>query len=307
MAANEKRTNEELVERLQTAGAGTPEAADIMEKLWSQNEKLILHTVHRLTGLTERESGFEDMRQQAYFGFHAAAFSYDPEAGAKFSSYAVRHIQWELCRYYEQNGYTAKIPAYMKRRIKECKKKREQMEAETGRSVSYKDALQALGLSPAAVDRTLSALRKMKTESIDRPLIDGENSGDETTLLNLLADGTDIEENVLAQEWHRELHDLLIKAIRELPEETQAVITRHYFNDISLSRMAEDYGVTRQTMYEREQKGFEAIRAGKYGAELAEYAPTESSKVKADRLIKEAREALERLQLTDWEKELIAL
>ena len=112
-----KPTNEELIERLQAAGEGTPEAAAIMGELWGQNIRLVRLTVHRLTGLNVGEQGFEDMEQQAYFSFHAAAFTYDPAGKWKFSTYVAKRIGWELCRYYERGGFTIRIPTYMKQRF----------------------------------------------------------------------------------------------------------------------------------------------------------------------------------------------
>ena len=51
----ESTTNEELVELLQAAGQGTPEAAGIMAELWERNINLVRLTVHRLTGLHGRQ------------------------------------------------------------------------------------------------------------------------------------------------------------------------------------------------------------------------------------------------------------
>ena len=92
-------TNEELTERLQAAGQGSPEAAEIMGELWARNAGLVRLIVHKVTGLNQQEPGFEDMEQQAYFGFHAAACAYTPDTGVKFSTYATKRIKWELCRY----------------------------------------------------------------------------------------------------------------------------------------------------------------------------------------------------------------
>ena len=136
-----KPTNEELIERLQAAGEGTPGAAAIMGELWGQNIRLVRLTVHRLTGLNVGEQGFEDMEQQAYFSFHAAAFTYDPAGKWKFSTYVAKRIGWELCRYYERGGFTIRIPTYMKQRFRDCAKKKRELERETGRAVDRKSVV----------------------------------------------------------------------------------------------------------------------------------------------------------------------
>ena len=299
-------TNEELIERLQVAGEGTPEAAAIMGELWGQNIRLVRLTVHRLTGLNVGEQGFEDMEQQAYFSFRAAAYAYDPAEGLAFSTVFSKRIKWELCRYYERGGFTIRIPAYMKQRFRDCAKKKRELERETGRAVTYEEALNAMGLHPAAVAGTLAALRRQETASLEAEAY-GSEDGDSVSLLDKLADGADMETDVIERVWQRELHAALMSALQDVPEGARGIISRHYFGGMSIGHMAQEYGITRQAVYDREQKAFRSIRAGRYGAELAEFMPSMSKKERADRLIREDRAAVARLQLSDTEKELLAL
>lgn len=299
-------TNEELIKRLQAAGEGTPDATAIMEQLWAQNIRLVRLTVHRLTGLNAGEQGFEDMEQQAYFSFHAAAFDYDPVDGFAFSTVISRRIKWELCRYYERGGFTIRLPTYIKQRCRDCIKKKRELEAETGRAVSNEAALTAMGLSPAVVAGTLAALRKLETVSLEAEAYNSSD-GDSVSLLDKLTDGADIEGDVIDRVWQKELHAALIEALQDVPADTRGIISRHYFSGMSIGRMAQEYGITKQAVYDREQKAFQSIRAGRYGAELAEFMPSTSRKERAERWIKRDREAVARLQLSDTEKELLAL
>lgn len=301
-----KPTNEELIEHLQATGEGTPEAAPIMAYLWAQNIKLVRLTVHKLTGLNVGEANFEDMEQQAFFGFYAAAYAFDLSAGLKFSTYAAKRIQWELCRYYERNSHTTRIPAFMRRRLKKCAETRQQLEAETGRAVTYEAVLSTMGLHPAAVAGTLAALRKLETASLEAEAY-GSEDGDSISLLDKLADGADIEADVIEQVWQQELHALLIKALRAAPTDGAAALSRHYFGGVPYRRIAEESGVTFQAVHNRVVTALQSIRAGEYAPELAEFCQTESSKARAERLIKQEREAVERLQLTDDERGLLAL
>ena len=301
-----KATNEELIERLQAPGEGTPDAAAIMGELWGQNIRLVRLIVHRETGLNRGEPGFEDMEQQAYFGFHAAAYAYDPTEGRAFSTFFPWRIKYELHRYYERGGFTIRIPAFMRRRLKKCMETRRQLEAETGRAVSYEAALTSMGLPPSAIAGTLAALRKLETSSLDAEAY-GSEDGDSVSLLDKLADGADMETDVIERVWQRELHAALMSALQDVPEGARGIISRHYFGGMSIGHMAQEYSITRQAVYDREQKAFRSIRAGRYGAELAEFMPSMSKKERADRLIREDRAAVAQLQLSDTEKELLAL
>lgn len=299
-------TNEELIERLQAAGEGTPDAAAIMGELWRQNIRLVRLTVHRMTGLNVGEQGFEDMEQQAYFSFHAAAYAYDPAEGLAFSTIFPKRIKWELCRYYERGGFTIRIPTYMKQRFRDCAKKKRKLESETGRAVTYEEALNAMGFHPPAVAGTLAALRKQETASLEAEAY-GSEDGDSVSLLDKLADGKDMEEDVVERVWQQELHAVLMSALQDVSEDTAAAIVRQYFYGIPFGRIAEEKGLTRAALHERKAAAFQTIRAGRYGAELAEFMPSMSKKERADRQIRKDRAAVARLQLSDTEKELLVL
>lgn len=300
MASAAKATNEELLVRLHSDG----DSGEIMAQLWENNLGLIRLIVRNVTGLTEREEGFEDMVQQSYFGFSAAAQSYNAASGVEFSTYAGNRIKWSLCRYYEQNGYTVRVPAYMKRRIRECSEKKRQMEAETGRPVTYDAALAAMGLSPAAVAGTLAAFQKLETVSMESS---GGGDGEGLSLLDRIAAGENVEDAAISQEWHRELHEMLFKALDDLPEDSRGMIIRRYFHGVSVAELARNIGCTRQTVFTRQQAAFQEIRAGRYGPELAEFMPDAWRKEQAERRIEMDRAKLAQLQLSDSERGMLAL
>lgn len=64
---------------------------------------------------------------------------------------------------------------------------------------------------------------------------------------------------------------------------------------------------TPQTLYNWKEAAFRSIRTGKYGKALAEFSSSESGKRRADSLIKQDLNALKRLELSNKEKELLAL
>ena len=163
---NQNETNEEKVSRLQSV-KGTTQEKELLSELWVQNFSLVKMVIRKLTGLTDMDNDFEDLTQEAYFGFRAAAYAFDPERGIKFSSYAGKRIEWELCRYYENSGCTVHIPAYLKKRLREAAEKKNRLEAETGCAVSLETALKALGLSRTTIRGTLSAFQKLQAISLD--------------------------------------------------------------------------------------------------------------------------------------------
>ena len=299
-------TNEEQVKKIQTLERGAAESTRLIENLWVQNCGLVKTIVHNVTGLNAGEPGFDDMEQQSFFGFHAAIYTYDPAADIKFSTYVAKRIKWEICRYYERNGYTIRVPAFMKRRFRECLKKQQQLENTLSRKVSIGAALRELGLSDSIIAGTMAAFHRMKTTSIEAGIeCSGEDS--DASLLDFLSSDTDMENTVISQEWHKELHRILFEALADIPGEQCSLIVRHYFNGRTFRQLAEEYHTTPQTLYNWKEAAFRSIRTGKYGKALAEFSSSESGKRRADSLIKQDLNALKQLELSNKEKELLAL
>ena len=121
------------------------------------------------------------------------------------------------------------------------------------------------------------------------------------------ANDTDMENTVISQEWHKELHRILFEALADIPDEQCSLIVRHYFNGRTFRQLAEEYHTTPQTLYNWKEAAFRSIRTGKYGKALAEFSSSESGKRRADSLIKQDLNALKRLELSNKEKELLAL
>lgn len=296
-------TNEEMIIRFQSSGGG-PKAAEIMTELWERNIRYVRLAVHQLTGLSYSDTDFEDMVQQAYFGFRAAVYTYDPVKYIQFITYAGKRIKWELCRYYEQNGLAVRIPAYMKKRLRDGAKMKMQLETETGHPVSFEAALKALDLSPVSIAGTLETMKKLETISLDS-FIAGDTDG--ATYLDLLVSAEDVADDVVEQEWVKDLRMLLFSALQEIPEDAREIIVLHYFHGISFSQMARELDITRQTIWNKQNDAFRLMRTGKHGQALVEFMPSTPSFERAQRLIKQDRGALERLQLNDTERSLLVL
>lgn len=172
--------------------------------------------------------------------------------------------------------------------------------------MSIEAALRELGLSDSIIAGTMAAFHRMKTTSIEAGIeCSGEDS--DASLLDFLSSDTDMENTVISQEWHKELHRILFEALADIPGEQCSLIVRHYFNGRTFRQLAEEYHTTPQTLYNWKEVAFRSIRTGKYGKALAEFSSSESGKRRADSLIKQDLNALKQLELSNKEKELLAL
>lgn len=194
----------------------------------------------------------------------------------------------------------------MIKRFRDCIKKKRQLETETGRPVTYAVVLEKMGFSPVVIAETLAAFSKLEITSLDS-MRDNEGDNNNVSLLDMLIAEDNVEEKVLSHEWLRELHDTLMTALQEVPDNICGVIIRHYFQGVPLAQIAKERGTSRQTLHNQEAAAFRYIRMGKYGVKLAEFMPSHNKYKRAQRLIKQDREAIKRLQLTETERGLLIL
>lgn len=166
--------------------------------------------------------------------------------------------------------------------------------------------LKKMGLSPTAAAGSLAAFNKLKTISLD-DVANNDTDKDGISLLDKLKADDDVENTILSQEWLIELHDTLMKALEEILANIRKIIIKHYFQGVPLAKIAEERGLTRQTLYNQEVAAFKYIRAGKYGIKLADFMPSHRKYKRAKRIIEQDKRALEEMALTDTEKGLLIL
>ncbi len=259
--------NETIVHKLQ---AGQGNRSELLERLWTDNLKLIRKIIHDTTGL-EREKwsdrqDFEDLEQQAFFGVLESIQRYNSEKGTKFFTTAAYYIRKSIYRYYDYSGQALRIPAFMRHNVRAYLRERERNRTATDKSIQ-----KMLGMSDRAFRQTVMTVQKMELIRLDSYL--NESEEESGTLLDMIASTENVSEKALSGSYDRELHNLLRSALRELPEkERRAIIARHYAG-YNTEHIASEMKCTRQNVSKLIKSGYKRIRTGKYGPELTTFLP----------------------------------
>ena len=277
-----RETNEEIVVRLQK---GQGNRTDLFEILWVQNRRLIRRIIHEFTGLNwkiERDRlNFEDMEQQAFLGMMRAVKRYDPESGAKFMTCAVYSIRGTIARYYSRCGQSMRIPEYMRANIRRCQRAAQEL-AESGESITTRKLQECSGLSERVYKDTIRAMRCRKILSLDCNIYPEDPAAG--TLSDVIPDQKDCYGPVIECLYQKELHDLLMKAIRELPDRERRVLTYRHLVGTSTGDLAGYYECSIQNIYLILESAYKKIRVGKYGKELSGFLPYRSKEIRKARI-----------------------
>jgi RNA polymerase sigma-B factor len=175
----------------------------------------------------------DDLFQVACIGLLKAIDRYEPERGARFTSYAAPTILGELKRHFRDKGWALHVPRNLQERALKAAREGERLAKELGRSPSVREIAKAVGCSSEELLEAYDAASSYDAASLDAPtaradtegaplvdLIGGEDSGYEA-----VADG-----QALATAW------------RELPPQEQQVLELRFVKNMTQREIGERIG-----------------------------------------------------------------
>ncbi|MDF1800001.1 MAG: FliA/WhiG family RNA polymerase sigma factor [Planctomycetota bacterium] len=173
----------------------------------------------------------EDLEGYAMVGLIAAADSWDPSRGLKFSTFAYSRIRGSVLDELRRMDF---LPRGRRERVRELDRYVQSFEQEHGGRPSPEQIATGLGITEPEVDEILQSARAAMRASLD----DGPSSD----LAGLVSDPR-CEDPSGTAEWD-EMRELLTEAIQSLPKREQSVITLYYAEDLLLKEIGEILEVT---------------------------------------------------------------
>ena len=234
-------TNEELVQMIQE-GVNVQENMGI---LYQQNEGIIRKVVKPLSKYAETE----DLMQEAYFGLMGAVDNFNPSMGTKFTTYLPFRIRQHCIRHIQNFGNTKRIPVYMINKIR----KYERLMSEFHGDLDEETIMQELELNESQFSEMLVLKNTMDCVSIDKPI---QTAEDNLTIGDTIEADEDIEGTVLDAVMYEELWN----QVNKLNEKLKYVILKHFREEEDTQQIAEHIGVSRQRVYQLEQKALAKLK-----------------------------------------------
>lgn len=173
----------------------------------------------------------EDLEGYAMVGLIAAADSWDPGRGLKFSTYAYPRIRGAVLDELRRMDF---LPRGRRERVRELDRFVQAFEQEHGGPPTPEEIAAGMQVTEVEVDEILQSARAALRASLD----DGPSS----ELAQLVRDPR-CEDPSGSAEWD-EMRALLAEAIQTLPDREQAVITLYYAEDLLLKEIGEVLEVT---------------------------------------------------------------
>ncbi len=210
-------TREEEVELARLIAAGDDDAR---QKLIRSNLRLVVKIAHDFKGLG---LPLVDLISEGNIGLMRAVEKFDPDKGAKFSSYAAWWIKQSMRRALANQSRTIRIPVQSAGKINKIKAKREKLAQLIGREPTDAEIADELDFS----ERTVSVLRRsdVKSFSLNESIQEGE-SGD---FEDIIPDLDSAAPDELAQQ--SEALDYLLEMVDALDERERLILTKRFALD----------------------------------------------------------------------------
>ncbi len=117
----------------------------------------------------------DDLVQVASLALIKAIDRFDPDRGAKFTSYAAPTILGELKRHFRDKGWALRMPRDVQERTLAVSRETEALSKRLGRSPKPREVAQALGCSVERVLEAQEAAASYEAASLDAPAVRGDD------------------------------------------------------------------------------------------------------------------------------------
>ena len=240
-------TNEEIVSEVQRG----VNVKDNMSQLYDQNRGIISRIVNRYRNLTDAD----DLMQEAYIALDGAARRYDPESGVLFVTFAYKTINGHLIRYLHQNTSCKRVPDHLWSDVGTVRTFMDRYRDQHGMNPDDTEIRKATGISARRLNDVRLLMDEPSTVSLDAPI-----SGLDGVLLGeTIPSPVDLEYTVCGQIWKDQDHTKLWKAVQDLPDRQQDIITAVYREGRSVTDLAREQHVTEGRIRQLIQKGLKRL------------------------------------------------
>ena len=182
---------------------------------------------------TYTDEPFDDLLQVASLGLVKAIDRFDPDRGAKFTSYAAPTILGELKRHFRDKGWALHVPRDLQERTLAVSRETEALSKRLGRSPKPREVAQALGCSVEQVLEAQEAAASYEAVSLDAPTVgDDAEAG---SLVDLIGAEDSAYELVVDR-------DTIATIWLALPEVDRRVLELRFMSDLTQREIGERIG-----------------------------------------------------------------
>ena len=226
--------------------------ADSENALIEKYLSLVASIAARLAMTLPEHVDQDDLYSSGLVGLLQALRNYDPSCGASFETYARTRVRGAMLDELRKMDW---VPRTVHEKARKIQAAMAQLEQKLGRVPTEAQMARALNLSAAEYGKLLTEIRPAAFVCLDT-VSSEDDTGD---LYEVVANSA--EESPLEQISQRELKQVILDRLKELPEMQRKVLALYYGEELHLREIAEVVGLTESRICQIHAQAILSIRA----------------------------------------------
>ena len=228
------------------------------EKLINCNLRLVVSVAKRFSNRIKR-SEMLDIVQEGNYGLAHGIKKFDPERGYALSTYVYWWIRQSISRYLSCNDRVIRMPSHAVEILAKLRNWGPEFESVHGRQPTLEECAEYAKTSP----ERLRVYMEHSSDSVSLDINLANGDGD-STLMDVVSDGSDLMENLEMLVRSDYVDDLLHK----LGEIDRAIVVKHFAMEggesMSLQAIGNELGISRERVRQRLARSIARMRAFSY-------------------------------------------
>jgi len=240
------------------------------EKLWkeykkSENQEIREYFIEKYSPLVKYVAGkistgmpqsveFDDLISYGVFGLLDAINKFDIDRGIKFKTYAMTRIRGAI---FDELRSIDWIPRSIRQKAKQMEQIISDLENKLGRPVEDIEIAQEMGISEEELQELMLQVSGTSVVSLNDIWYLGDDN-DEVSIIETLESPSNMNPDVLIEK--EEIKDIIVAAIKKLPDKEKKVIVLYYYEDLTLKEIGQVLEVTESRVSQLHTKAIMRLR-----------------------------------------------
>ncbi len=191
----------------------------------------------------------DDVLHFGILGLSEAIDRFDPTIGVKFETYAIPRVKGMIL---DELRRVDTVPRSLRDQSKKALQTTSQKEQKYGREISSFEIANAMKISQQEYSQLLGLLQASQLISLDEFISDEQSARHETI--------ADLTQNVAEQYEAEEQKQVMISALKKLPQRERLIMTLHYYEGATFDEIGKILGVSESRVSQIHSKILQDLR-----------------------------------------------
>ena len=229
--------------------------AVIRSYLVEKYSPLVKHVAGRVAIGMPQNVEFDDLVSYGVFGLLDAIEKFDPAREIKFKTYAMTRIRGSI---FDELRSVDWIPRSIRQKAKQLEQIIGMLENKEGKPVEDEVIAKELGVSMEEYTSILTKISGTSLVSLNDIWFLGDEN-DEVSFMETLESPSNMNPDVIIE--REEIKNVIVEAIKTLPEKEKKVIVLYYYEDLTLKEIGEVLEVTESRISQLHTKAVMRLRS----------------------------------------------